>query len=162
MKSHSIIYNKWTMNLTHFIRIPLLNQNSSSQIQETLWQVANDPVSATVPPLAYRPLQFLKIGVAALSLPTKESKEHAISLLQDLGKQDWQELFLKAQALRSSAQLSSTMNVARPSNGHVDQFGPRPLVVSPISNQNSASLCRVSVASYISRKRAYNAPQQIL
>ena len=124
---------KRVSNLTHFIRIPLLNQSSSSQIQKTLWQVANDSVSATVPPLAYQPLQRLRLTVSPLSLPTQEDKEHAISLLQDLGKQDWQKLFLKAQVAPFNAQDSSTLDAERPSNGHANQLGPRSLVVSLFS-----------------------------
>lgn len=154
MSLRPTIYTKKISNLTHFIRIPLLNQSSSSQIQEALWQVANDPVSATVPPLAYQALQRLKIGVAALSLPTEKAKDHAISLLQDLGKQDCQKLFLNAQDIRSSGQISSTVNAARPSDGHVDQSPARPLKVSPFSNQNSTSLYRVSVASHVSRRKS--------
>ena len=122
---------KNVFNITHFIRIPLLNKTSSSQIQETLWKVANDPVSASVPPLAYRPTQDLKLSIAALSLPTKESKERAISLLMDLGSQDWRKLFLKASEIRSnSRRISPSEGTEGQSSEVADQSVPRPLVVS--------------------------------
>ncbi len=113
--------------ITHYIRIPLLNQTSSSQIQETLCQIANDPISAAVPREAYNPLQRLSLSVASLSLPTEESKNKAITLLQELGNQDWQKIFFEFEAARSSA---STMNPESLCNGHFQFSGPRPLVVS--------------------------------
>ena len=140
------------LNLTHFIRIPLLNQTSSTQIQETLWRVANDPVAASVPPQAYRPFQGVKCGIAALSLPTREKRDHAISLLQRLGDQDWQKIFSKAPQARSNTPISSTVNPERLSSEHVDQFGPRPLVVSALFEQVSASPCHVWVVSHVSRR----------
>lgn len=99
-----IVHNDYRnlLRLTHRIRIPFLNQTSSSQIQETLWQVANDPASAAVPPKAYWPLPGLSLTIASLSLPTQESRRHATALLQDLGNQDWPKLFPKAQAARST------------------------------------------------------------
>ncbi len=115
------------LKITHYIRIPLLNQTSSSQIQETLCQVANDPIAAAVPRKAYQPLQRLSLGVAGLSLPTEESKNKAITLLQELGNQDWQKIFSKVEAARSS---TSTMNPESLCNGHFKFSGPRPLVVS--------------------------------
>lgn len=118
---------KVSLGITHFIRIPLLNQYSSSQIQETLWQVANDPLAATVPPKTYQPLQSLSLSIASLSLPTEESKNRATFLLQDLVNQDWQDLFSKAQETRSTTRISSTANPGTLSND--DRFGPRPLIV---------------------------------
>ncbi len=105
-------------------------QHIPTQIQETLWQVANDPVSAEIPHLAYQPLQNLGLGVASLSLPTEENKLQAIKLLQDLGKQDWRKLFNEAQAARFNAQASSTVMSGSLKNEIVDKFEPRPLVVS--------------------------------
>ena len=99
---------KIRLNMTHFIRIPLLNQTSSCQIQDTLEQVASDPVSAAVPLLAYQSLQELKLSIATLSLPTRQSRDRAIALLQHLGTQDWQRVFTKAQASLSSVRMSST------------------------------------------------------
>ena len=135
------LFRNWkrVVNLTHFIRIPLLSQTSSSQLQENLWQVANDPVAASVPPLAYKPLQRLKVSVAALSLPTQESRDHAISLLQDLGNQDWQKLFSKAQELRPHTRTSPSASPERLSDEDVGQVGPQPLVVSAILE---AMLCQ--------------------
>ena len=95
-------------NMTHFIRIPLLNQTSSSQIQNTLDQVASDPISATVPPLAWASLQRLSISVTSLCLPTQRSSDRAIALLKQLGSQDWQGLLSKAQTSSSNAPMSST------------------------------------------------------
>ena len=115
-----------SLGLTHFIRIPLLNQFSSSQIQKTLWQVANDPLAATVPPEAYQPLQRISLSIAALRLPTKESENRATSLLQDLVNQDWRELFSKTQEARST-RILSTANLGTLSND--DRSGPRPLIV---------------------------------
>ena len=120
------------LNLTHFIRIPLLNQTSSTQIQETLWRVANDPVAASVPPLAYRPFQRVNCGIAALSLPTREKRDHAISLLQYLGDQDWQKIFSNAQELRPHTRTSPSASPERLSDEDVGQVGPQPLVVSAI------------------------------
>lgn len=113
--------NRFTnlLGITHFIRIPLLNQFSSSQIQDTLWHVANDPVAATIPPRAYQPLQSLSLSIASLSLPTEDSRNRATSLLQELGKNDWRELFSKVHML-------STMRSGMQSN---NEFGPRPLIV---------------------------------
>ena len=121
---------RYALGLTHYIRIPFLNQSSSSQIQETLWQVANDPISAEIPHLAYQPLQRLSLSIAALSLPTDETKRQAIELLQDLGKQDWRKLFCDAQAARINAQTSLTLNPGSLEDGSVDHYQPRPLVVS--------------------------------
>lgn len=116
--------------IRHFIRIPLLNQTSSSQIQETLWQVANDPLAATVPPKAYQPLQSLSLSIASLSLKTEDNRNRATSLLQDLGNQDWRELFSKAQAARSNTRISSAANPETLSND--DRLGPRPLIVDVV------------------------------
>ena len=118
---------KELLGLTHFIRIPSLNQFSSSQIQKTLWQVANDPLAATVPPKAYQPLHKLSLSIATLSLPTEESKNRATCLLQELVNQDWRDLFSKAQEARSTTHISSTANLGTLSND--DRFGPRPLIV---------------------------------
>lgn len=117
---------KELLGLTHFIRIPLLNQFSSSQIQETLWQVANDPLAATVPPKAYQPLQVLGLTITALSLPTEEGKNRATSLLQDLVNHDWRDLFSKAQEAHST-RISSIANLGTLSND--DRFGHQPLIV---------------------------------
>ena len=122
-----------SLNITHFVRIPLLNRTSSSQIQETLWQVANDPAAAAIPHLAYQSLQSLAISVAALSLPTEKSQQQAIRLLQELGKQDWQKLFNEAQVAQSKAQTSSIVNPETLGNQVVDQIKPRPLTVSKFS-----------------------------
>ena len=123
---------KVALNVTHFIRIPLLNQTSSTQIQETLLRVANDPVAASVPPLAYRPCQQLKLSVAALSLPTQESRDHAISLLQELGKHDWQKVFHRVEEFRPTTRKPSSASPERLSDEGVGQIGPQPLVVSTI------------------------------
>ncbi len=130
--THAHLASNWknTLSITHFIRIPLLNLFSSSHIQETLWQVADDPVSAKIPHLAYRPLQNLSLSVASLSLPTEESKRQAIELLQDLGEHDWRKLFYEAEAARINVRTSSTGNSGSLENGNLDQFQPRPLVVS--------------------------------
>ena len=120
------------LGITHFIRIPLLNRFSSSQIQETLWRVASDPVSAAVPPLAYRILQRLSIGVVSLRLHTQKRRSRATALLRDLGDQDWRKLFSKAEAIRSKDRKSSTVSPERPSNQNVDQSGPQPLIVSEV------------------------------
>ena len=143
--------NHWkrVVNLTHFTRIPLLNQTSSTQIQENLWRVANDPVAVSVPPLAYRLFQRLNCGIAALSLPTREKRDHAISLFQHLGDQDWQKIFSKAQQARSNTPISSTVDPERPGSD-VDQFGPRPLVVSALFEHEFASPCHVWVPSHLS------------
>ena len=101
---------KIKLNLTHFIRIPLLNQTSSSQIQKTLEQVASDPVSATVPLLAFHPLQSLNISIVALSLSTQQSRDRAIALLQHLGTQDWQKVFTKAQASPANGRMLSAFS----------------------------------------------------
>ena len=134
--------SRWSyrLNLTHFIRIPLLNHTSSSQIQKTLSQVASDPVSATVPRLAYRPLQRLNISVAALSLPTQQAMDRAIALLQHLGSQDWPTLFSKAQASPLNAPMSSTS-------------GSPPLIVSALSKQTFPSLSCVRVPSHVLRAK---------
>lgn len=135
---------KYRFGLTHFIYLPLLNKNSSSQVQETLWQVANDPVSAAVPPLAYQKLQQLKISIVALSLPTQESRSQATALLQDLGNRDWPKIFSKSQAASSNPRISSNMNQGRLTNGFSDEIDPRPLIVSAffdaISSQPIARL----------------------
>ena len=115
------------LGITHFIRIPILNQTSSSQIQETLWKVANDPLSAAIPPKGYQPLQRLSINIAALSLPTQESRNHATSLLQDLGNQDWRKLFAKAQAALPKMRTSLAANPEILSND-VNHCDSRPLV----------------------------------
>ena len=144
-------YWKHEMKLTHFINIPLLNQTSSTQIQETLWRVANDPVAASVHPLAYRPLQRLKCGIAPLSLPTEEKRNQAISLLQHHGDQNWQKAFSKALKARSNTPTASIVTPGRLSSEHVDQFGPRPLIVSALLQQKFASPCHASVPSHITR-----------
>ena len=127
---YKVSKRKHVLNITHLLRLPLLNKTSSSQIQETLWRVAKDPVSASVPPLAYRPTQDLKLSIAALSLPTEESKKKAISLLKELGNQEWRKLFFKASAIRSNARISPNMEAEGQSSEVADQFVPRPLVVS--------------------------------
>ncbi|CAD6566116.1 MAG: hypothetical protein ASARMPREDX12_007550 [Alectoria sarmentosa] len=127
-----------SLNITHFVRIPLLNRTSSSQIQETLWQVANDPAAAAIPHLAYQSLQSLAISVAALSLPTEKSQQQAIRLLQELGKQDWQKLFNEAQVAQSKAQTSSIVNPETLGNQVVDQIKPRPLTVDLVGLGESA------------------------
>ena len=117
---------------THFIRFPLLNQSSSSQIQETLWHVANDPVSASIPSVAYRPLQRLNLSIAALRLPTESKRKQAIELLHDLGKREWGKPFSKLQTAPSNTSTSSTVNPERLSNERVDLFNVPPLVVSAL------------------------------
>lgn len=139
------------LNLTHFIRIPLLNQTSSTQIQETLWRVANDPVAASVPTLAYQPLQNLKLGIVGLSLPTREKRDHAVSLLQHLGDQNWQKTFFKALEAPSDTPISSTVDAERLSSERVDQFRPRPLVVSALFAPEFPNPCHIWVPSHISR-----------
>ena len=124
--------SKHVLKLTHFIRIPLLNQTSSTQIQDTLWRVANDPVAASVPPLAYQLSQRLKISVASLSLPTQESRNHAISLLQELGEHNWQKLFSMVEAFRANTRKPSSASPEKLSDEDVGQIGPQPLVVSAI------------------------------
>lgn len=114
-------HQKNVLRMTHFIRIPLLNQNSSTQIQETLRQVANDPASATVPPLAYQPLQQLKLSIVALSLETQADQSRAIALLKELGKQDCRKLFSKAQAARSNTRTSSAMESGMLTSEDVDK-----------------------------------------
>ena len=133
-RSRRLLPSDWkqVLNLTHFIRIPLLNQTSTTQIQETLLRVANDPVAASVPPLAYGACQRLKVSVAALSLPTQESRDHAISLLQELGKHDWQNLFSRIQEVRPNAQNPSSISPERLSDEDVGPIGTQPLVVSAI------------------------------
>ena len=118
--------------ITHFIRFPLLNQSSSSQVQETLWRVANDPVSASIPPAAYRPLQRLSLSIAALQLPTEYKRKQAIELLHDLGKREWQKLFSQLQTAPSNTSISSTVNPERLSNERVNLFNLPPLVVSAL------------------------------
>ena len=130
---------KFVLNLTHFIHIPLLNQTSSTQIQETLWRVANDPVAASVPSLAFQPFQQVKCGIVALSLPTREKRDHAISLLQHLGDQAWQKVFSKAQELRPHTRTPPSASLERLSDEGVGQVGPQPLVVSVILE---AMLCQ--------------------
>ena len=120
------------LNLTHLIRIPLLNQTSSTQIQETLWRVANDPVAASVPPQAYQLLQRLKMSVTPLSLPTQESRNHAISLLQELGNHNWQKLFSMVEGFRPNTRKPSSASPEKLSDEDVGQIGPQPLVVSAI------------------------------
>ena len=119
--------------LTHFIRIPLLNQTSSTQIQEALFKVARDPVSAAVPSLAYKPFQRMSVSIAALNLPTQESREQAIALLQSLGRREWREVLLKAQAACSVA-TSSSPSSENLKNENISQQEPQPLVVSVISH----------------------------
>ena len=143
---------KRRFNLTHFIRIPLLNQTSSTQIQQTLWRVANDPVAASVPPLAYQSIQRLKIGVAALSLPTQERRNNAISLLQELGKHDWQKVFSKVMEARSNTSILSSVNPESLGGEHIDQFGPRPLIVSALFEREFDSPCHVWVVRQFSRR----------
>ena len=118
---------------THFIRIPLLNQSSALQVQNTLWRVANDPVSASIPPAAYRPLQRLNLSIASLQLPTEDSRKHARDLLHGLGKHNWQKVFTKLQTAPPNTSISSIVNPDRLSNERVDPFGPRRLFVSAIS-----------------------------
>ena len=142
---------KLILNLTHFIRIPFLNQTSSTQIQETLRRVATDPAAAYVHPLAYRPSQQLKCTIAGLSLPTEEKRHQAISLLQHLGDQDWQKIFSKVPEAPSNTPISSTLTPGRLNSEHVDQFGPRPLVVSALFEQNLPTSCHASVPSHITR-----------
>ena len=134
------VSNTWKhiFNITHFIRIPFLNQTSAPQIQETLWRVANDPLAASVPPLAYGRSQELKVSVASLSLPTQKSRDHAISLLQKLGKHDWQKLFLRIQQSRPYTRED------------VGQIGPQPLVVSVILEVMFCQSCHVCVPSHVS------------
>ena len=139
------------LNMTHLVRIPLLNQTSSNQIQETLWRVASDPVAASVPPLAYRPFLRLRCGIVTLSLPTEEKRNQAISLLQHLGDQNWQKIFFRAPEARSNTPIASTVTTGRLSSEHVDQFRPRPLVVSALFEQKFASPCHASVPSHITR-----------
>lgn len=119
---------------THFIRFPLLNQSSSSQVQETLWRVANDPVSTSIPPSAYRPLQRLGLSIAALQLPTEHKRKQAIKLLHDLGKREWQKLFSQLQTAPSNTSISPTVTVKskRLSNKRGDLFNVPPLVVSAL------------------------------
>ena len=148
-----ILVNNWrrVLNLTHFIRIPLLNQTSSTQIQETLWRVADDPVAASVPPLAFQQFQRINCSIIALSLPTREKQDLAISLLQHLGDQNWQKIFLKALEALSNTPISSTVNAERLSSERVDQFGPRPLVVSALFAQEFPNPYHVWVQSHVSR-----------
>ena len=146
------VSNNWkrVFNLTHFIRIPFLNQTSAPQIQETLWRVANDPVAASVPPLAYGQSQELKVSVASLSLPTQKSRDHAISLLQKLGKHDWQKLFLRIQQSRPNTRKPSSASPESLSDEDVGQIGPQPLVVSVILEVMFCQSCHVCVPSHVS------------
>lgn len=117
---------------THFIRFPLLNQSSSSQVQENLWRVANDPVSASIPPSAYRPLQRLSLSIAALQLPSERKRKQAISLLHHLGKREWQKLFSQLQTAPSNTSISSTAKKEWLNNKPVDHFNLPPLAVSAL------------------------------
>ena len=141
---------KRVLNLTHFIRIPLLNQTSTTQVQETLLRVADDPVAASVPPLAYQPCRQLKVSVASLSLPTQKSRDHAISLLQELGKHDWQNLFPRIQESRPNTRKPSFASPERLSDEDVGQIGPKPLVVSAILEVMFCQSCYVCVPSHVS------------
>lgn len=117
---------------THFIRFPLLNQSSSPQVQETLWRVANDPVSASIPPSAYRPLQRLGLTIAALQLPTYYKTGHAIKLLHNLGNRDWRKLYSQRYPAPSYTPITSTVNPPKLSRQRVGHFNIPPLVVSAL------------------------------
>ena len=134
--------------MTHFIRIPLLNQTSSAQIQDTLWRVSNDPAAASVPPIAFQRVQQLKLSVAGLSLPTQETRDRAISLLQELGNQDWQKLFYKAQEIRPNTRKPSSASPRRLSDEDVGKNGSQPLMVSAILE---VMCCQWMYAMYASR-----------
>lgn len=149
---------KSLLKITHFIRIPLLNQTSSTQIQETLWRVANDPVAASVPPLAYQPSQQLRMSVAALSLPTQEKRDHAISLLQELGNHNWQKTFHMIENFRPSTRKPSSASPERLSHEGVRQIGPQPIVVSAIREVMFCQLCHVCISSHVSIANHFKCP----
>jgi len=76
--------NKKKYGITHFLRIPLATDKSTSQLLRSLKQVSQDPIAAALPRAAWNTLDELHYLVGPLSLLKPGRLDRAIRLLREL------------------------------------------------------------------------------
>ncbi|KAL9581724.1 MAG: hypothetical protein Q9212_003727 [Teloschistes hypoglaucus] len=134
---------KKTSKLTHFLCLPIINQNSTPQWQKSLQQFTKDAIvppqpspnsaafpngsdeasepSLSIPAKAIRPLGALHLTIGVMSLPTQEKLNAARALLKNL---DITKLLLDAQQPESDAEAEADQDPGSTSSK------PSPLLLS--------------------------------
>lgn len=72
--------------ITHFLRIPFATAKSTPQLLHSLQRVAEDPIAAALPRLAWLTPDELFFSIGSLSLKTTSRRRTAIRLLNDVSR----------------------------------------------------------------------------
>lgn len=70
--------------LTHFLRIPFATSISTPQLQQSILQVARDPIAAALPQAAWSYPSQVHFAITSLSLKSPDRVNAAVQLLQEL------------------------------------------------------------------------------
>lgn len=75
---------KWKHGLSHFLRVPFATSISTTQLHQSIQQIARDPIAAALPQIAWNNPGRVHCVIAVLSLKTTDRVNAAVQLLQDL------------------------------------------------------------------------------